>query len=984
MIHIEPIEYPRIIEREFIVKTKATNSNKISIQIPDINIRLYYGKIFTLIIDTGSNQIVCQGTYVVSNKNNTFEHYLILDKNVSLDIGTHIVLYETFAIDNENQAATIQDIYERVIGEESKLTLEGEEFGRAGLITGLQSKKVNQSIIDLKQTTDFSTGTLEKSICKLKISDTELSKYRILLYNTDQDFIDFELTVTPNCDYYYLKSHVKSKNDATTYKLTLIYGSYNNEKYIDVKIKVSNGTVKNFKTYIGCKNYLDVIISSTVNLTSIKSLRNNFDVDKYLLFIDSYGEQRLTRPKETLYTNKKLTSSDKVANQAPGFYCIELNNKPTDLPQKTLISDTATKANLVIYSPVENDYSTTKNNVCLLITDANEIFVGNINSANISWLEFSNVDHKHIAGKEDEIQTSDDFQFISKAEKEKIVKIENDLKNNIDYINNDFAWKESVNTEADRPTIAKKGQVITVKNSTVYKDKSGNSKQVIYQYDGTDWKPISINTILVNGDPNNKNEGYLVDDTFIDKVDEIGIGTQFESNSYISVKNSKNDYESSTYNSFFDLVERQLEIETEKHWIGDNSVNIGFDNYKARHNNIVIGSGLISEITIPEPEEGQEPIDFKQIVKSQIVIGTFNESIPNAQLMFGVGTDNLNRKTLLYVDENDNLVLRPSGRLKILNIPDETYVLLSGGIKELSWFANQTDLVNVRNELNNLREEFNQLKRDLPKIVLDTICDVELCTPLITDSVWKVYKNDKTTWVKDMTGNSITVENGYVVKYVSGSWYWKTSATTKAPSACSGNWGTTLPSENIKQELTEAQQKQFQQDTNANGSGNMSVTITVEKTAPKVVNGKIVRSAEGEKDLKSASATVLFRARTFIGNVTSNDPAIALQQLQDKYLNKTSNAVPTHASNPLTYVTNTKNLTQSNKTTVDSTRYLCYAYPTKLGVLSSVKMDGATPVLDAFVRSTVKLTNEASLIMDYYVYISTQKGPYNNNKLDFA
>lgn len=68
------------------------------------------------------------------------------------------------------------------------------------------------------------------------------------------------------------------------------------------------------------------------------------------------------------------------------------------------------------------------------------------------------------------------------------------------------------------------------------------------------------------------------------------------------------------------------------------------------------------------------------------------------------------------------------------------------------------------------------------------------------------------------------------------------------------------------------------------------------------------------------------------------------------------------------------------------TEYLVYAYPSKLGELSKITMNDATPLLnDGFTLSKVTVTDpQTKMQLEYNVYRSVQRGAFTGAKLDIA
>lgn len=72
--------------------------------------------------------------------------------------------------------------------------------------------------------------------------------------------------------------------------------------------------------------------------------------------------------------------------------------------------------------------------------------------------------------------------------------------------------------------------------------------------------------------------------------------------------------------------------------------------------------------------------------------------------------------------------------------------------------------------------------------------------------------------------------------------------------------------------------------------------------------------------------------------------------------------------------------------TTGSTEYFVYAYPAKLGDLTKITLNDATPLLkDGFTKNTVTLTDpETKKKLTYNVYLSVQKGAFTEAKLDIS
>lgn len=244
---------------------------------------------------------------------------------------------------------------------------------------------------------------------------------------------------------------------------------------------------------------------------------------------------------------------------------------------------------------------------------------------------------------------------------------------------------------------------------------------------------------------------------------------------------------------------------------------------------------------------------------------------------------------------------------------------------------------------------------------LDTylFADKLLASPVISGT-WS-FKNNAGTEVTNtevgvgnVNASSITIERGYKAKFV-GSFKWTKTTTNKAPTSCSGNLGTALPSSGIASPSTTID--------------NIAATRTIRETlsAPKkgfMVSGSSVVVASGN-DTTSAQFSINVFSRQRYGVTTSATPT------QDDIKAMTGTAL-----------VNSKTLTVSG-VTANGTQYYSYAYPKDLGALTSIVQNGAAPVLEDFNRTEVSVTNGAGVAIMYYVYTSKYKGAFQNVKLEF-
>lgn len=276
------------------------------------------------------------------------------------------------------------------------------------------------------------------------------------------------------------------------------------------------------------------------------------------------------------------------------------------------------------------------------------------------------------------------------------------------------------------------------------------------------------------------------------------------------------------------------------------------------------------------------------------------------------------------------------------------------------------------------------LDNDTPVWQLDTFLysDQLLVTPQL-QRTWTFYKSDGTTEVAanavnknnnaiKATDSNVTIEAGFVARYV-GQFIWNSytdpndpTKDKKNPTTCSGDLGTKLPADGV-----------WSTSTTINGikvpdnSINYTKTIKETITAPKkgfMVSGSSVVVAQGT-DSTSAQDSINFRGRYYYGNITNK--AIADVTQDDIKALTSSN------------LTDKKGITVTINTKTDNVLFM-YAYPKAYGNLTSAVQDGAIPILSAFNSKEIDVVNDAGATIRYIVYINTNLGVFNNNKVVFG
>lgn len=225
----------------------------------------------------------------------------------------------------------------------------------------------------------------------------------------------------------------------------------------------------------------------------------------------------------------------------------------------------------------------------------------------------------------------------------------------------------------------------------------------------------------------------------------------------------------------------------------------------------------------------------------------------------------------------------------------------------------------------------------------------DLVTPTLNGK-WSVYKNDNS---EVLPTPSFPIEYGFKAKYT-GTWKWESSPSKKNPTKTSGTWGTTLTASGIPS-------TSFTSPDYVTNNTTYSQTIFAPKLGL-MVSGQNVIPAKGD-DSKAASTSISFSNRIYYGINSIKAPSESIIK-------------------GLTTVLGGRGRTISGVTT-NGTQYYYYAYPKSLGALSTIIQDGAQPILGAFTRSELNITNAAGVQVALYVYVSNNPGAFTNNTLKF-
>lgn len=232
--------------------------------------------------------------------------------------------------------------------------------------------------------------------------------------------------------------------------------------------------------------------------------------------------------------------------------------------------------------------------------------------------------------------------------------------------------------------------------------------------------------------------------------------------------------------------------------------------------------------------------------------------------------------------------------------------------------------------------------------------------PVAITGTWTFYNNAGTV-TADLSptpnANNPIIENGYKATFT-GTYKWTHENGKKDPESATSdsNWKD-LPASGV--------------NSSSYTSPTLTATTTIKARVQAAKTGLMVKSngvdvgpATGY-DYMQDTRTVTFRHRLYYGNTTNTT--------------MTESVIESLAGNELV------SSRASTKSGISSTtsQYYVYAYPKSLGALTTIIQDGATPVLGAFTRSEVLITNAAGLSITYYVYRSNNPGAFTNVKLQF-
>lgn len=234
------------------------------------------------------------------------------------------------------------------------------------------------------------------------------------------------------------------------------------------------------------------------------------------------------------------------------------------------------------------------------------------------------------------------------------------------------------------------------------------------------------------------------------------------------------------------------------------------------------------------------------------------------------------------------------------------------------------------------------------------IADKVLVTPIIT-SQWSVLDqegNDATALSGiNVNANAIVLERGFIVNG-NLKFKWVYDNTKKSPTSTSGAFGNTLPTSNVEVSLSQT-----------NITSNKTIQQALHAPKGLAVSGTSVIAATTE-DSTYANASVTFNNRIYYG-VSLTNTNIDVTTLGATRLQAGKDSL-------LTGVTSS-----------EGDYYWVYAYPKNLGPLTKIDQ-GATPVIEDFVRIEQVVKNPAKQDIPYYLYVTKNKKAFTNQILNIS
>lgn len=691
MIHLNPIQYPKLIRRTiFIVNISG---KEIIFKFTKEQARIYYGKLLCIIV----NNTTIFGRYHVRETINGIEHFILSETNlsssVSMLIGNEVEVLETFKVTDDTQATTYQDVRERLDSEQQDAVFDINkisDYGIPGLLSGIESVKVKSLTYDYKFPSEINVTSYFNPVVNVKLNRNRPNYFKLFLYNKlsgsiEGNLICLEFCIDGNGDYYYVKNYSHFSQSSNLSRDILLYTDperINNYElkltrtlYQDgsanfvINLRLVNNDSEFLTGYFACNLPQDLwgnnaTIASQNNVMKLNG-QDSIVLNSSLLFADTYGEQKTftlgDTPTKAIPLGKKdgASATDPARNvyisSLPvGFYRINSSGCTIDGPCNTNddslnIEINGKNVNGGITKADWNsaDLIVFNNTQAMYITDNGETFIGKKTGTNkYEWHRLSVWGHQHSSLDVDD-SDNDLKKFVTQEQIDNWNKALDEL-DKISWINynptNSLIESENVNKYENRVGSTKLF-VNQVGTGNGLKEYAGNAMIYANLGNGQQYVPLTIGALKVeNAKVKNPWEtGCLIKQSTINELGKLGIGIRIPETTvaqypnqtyrqqYVLIDNQVSYYQHTANQTvrFFDLVKRNNVVT-----VGTNSVNIGFLNSVAKQESILYGTGILNEFT------------------NQIIIGHWNaKTTKDIKFVVGTGDNDSNRRNAFWYRE---------------------------------------------------------------------------------------------------------------------------------------------------------------------------------------------------------------------------------------------------------------------------------------------------------------------------------------------
>ena len=223
---------------------------------------------------------------------------------------------------------------------------------------------------------------------------------------------------------------------------------------------------------------------------------------------------------------------------------------------------------------------------------------------------------------------------------------------------------------------------------------------------------------------------------------------------------------------------------------------------------------------------------------------------------------------------------------------------------------------------------------------------------------WQIFNQDGTTPYSGtftQGAKAITLHLGAVIRG-SAFYNWNTAGGTRSvPTSASGDFGTTIPSENNSSATL---------TINTTNNFSASITLTNTSTGIKVENGGLTEGdivSNSTDTITATQSTFYYFGTSPLATLTASD----IQLLQFSGFGG-------------------KNVTFNNVVAAPG-EYTYFCYPSSLGVITGIFLNGPTDIEGAFNNDigTVDVTLPTGRVEEYYVYRSNATEAFTNDTIRF-